>query len=201
MPGPVQQLCRSLYQNINGRAAALAPQWVIASIALDLRLKNKLLVCDELKNLSEVSLKSLYNTFDSKKLFGADQDEVIEQNQAVDRQSPLVHTSIQDLLKTRVAVASGAARSETERFLSIETGIEHDADPLMWWKEHANNFPRLAQMARVFLSVPASTAASERVFSYGSITIQQRRHSLQIDRVAKLMWMNKNMSLFEQLCN
>ena len=40
-----------------------------------------------------------------------------------------------------------------------------DTDPLMWWKEHVQEFPRLARMARQHLAVPATSASPERLFS------------------------------------
>lgn len=36
---------------------------------------------------------------------------------------------------------------------------------LSWWKANAHRFPNLANMARTFLSCPASSAEAERIFS------------------------------------
>jgi hypothetical protein len=40
-----------------------------------------------------------------------------------------------------------------------------DTDPLMWWKQHVQEFPRLARMVRQHLTVPATSASPERLFS------------------------------------
>jgi hypothetical protein len=40
-----------------------------------------------------------------------------------------------------------------------------DADPLMWWNQHVQEFSRLARMARQHLTVPATSASPERLFS------------------------------------
>ena len=40
-----------------------------------------------------------------------------------------------------------------------------DTDPLMWWKEHVQEFPRPSRMARQHLAVPATSASPERLFS------------------------------------
>jgi hypothetical protein len=37
-------------------------------------------------------------------------------------------------------------------------------DPLEWWSRHESLFPCLAQIAREFLAIPASSAPAERVF-------------------------------------
>ena len=40
-----------------------------------------------------------------------------------------------------------------------------DKDPLMWWKQHVQEFPSLAHMSRQYLDVPATSASPERLFS------------------------------------
>ena len=40
-----------------------------------------------------------------------------------------------------------------------------DTDPLMWWKQHVQEFPRLTRMARQYLPVSATSAFPERLFS------------------------------------
>ncbi|KAK7149299.1 hypothetical protein R3I94_008813 [Phoxinus phoxinus] len=52
-------------------------------------------------------------------------------------------------------------------------------DVLLWWKEHAKTFPNLAMIARNVLSIPASSAASERDFSTAGFVIQERRTQLK----------------------
>jgi hypothetical protein len=34
--------------------------------------------------------------------------------------------------------------------------VAHATDPRMWWKQHVQDFPRLARMARQYLAVPAT---------------------------------------------
>jgi hypothetical protein len=43
--------------------------------------------------------------------------------------------------------------------------LDCDTDPLMWWKQHVQEFPRLARMARQHLTVPATSESPERLFS------------------------------------
>ena len=48
-------------------------------------------------------------------------------------------------------------------------------DPLPWWKEKSASFPLLAQLARLILPDPASSAPSERSFSkLGRISAEER---------------------------
>ena len=40
-----------------------------------------------------------------------------------------------------------------------------DTDPLMWWKQHVQEFPRVSRMTRKHLAVPATSVSPERLFS------------------------------------
>jgi hypothetical protein len=40
-----------------------------------------------------------------------------------------------------------------------------DTDPLMWWKKHVQEFPHLTRMVRQHMTVPATSASPERLFS------------------------------------
>jgi hypothetical protein len=40
-----------------------------------------------------------------------------------------------------------------------------DTYPLMWWKQHQQEFPDLTRMARQYLTVPATSVSPERFFS------------------------------------
>ena len=54
--------------------------------------------------------------------------------------------------------------NEAEQYLAMQPA-SHDIDVLQWWAEHKSAFPHLSRMACQFLSVPATFASAERVFS------------------------------------
>ncbi|EUC60890.1 HAT family dimerization protein, partial [Rhizoctonia solani AG-3 Rhs1AP] len=60
-------------------------------------------------------------------------------------------------------------------------------EPLEWWRINHNRFPRLAAMARDFLSIPGSSVAVERVLSAGRDVISLRRASLTAETIRVLM--------------
>jgi hypothetical protein len=87
---------------------------------------------------------------------------------------------------------------ELEQYLQ-EPGIDMDADPLLWWKNRESKYPTLAHMARIFLSLPASSAPSERVFSMATDVLRPKRKKLLPDRVSRLMLLKFNRPVYGEL--
>ncbi|KAF9273875.1 hypothetical protein BGZ68_001134, partial [Mortierella alpina] len=48
---------------------------------------------------------------------------------------------------------------ELTQYLQIK--VVEDVDPLEWWKVNRNKFPTVAKLARKYLTLPASSVASE----------------------------------------
>ena len=51
-------------------------------------------------------------------------------------------------------------------------------DPLLWWKGNQLLFPTLPKLARIYLSIPATSAPTERIFSKAGLFITNRRGRL-----------------------
>jgi len=43
--------------------------------------------------------------------------------------------------------------------------VPNDTDPLMWWKQHQEEFSDLTRMDRQYLTVPVTSVSPERFFS------------------------------------
>ncbi|CAI5526635.1 unnamed protein product [Closterium sp. Naga37s-1] len=95
-------------------------------------------------------------------------------------------------LQKRVS-ASAAARAggggtsvgdEVDRYLA-ELPVS-DVPALQYW-QRARNMDTLRQMARDYLAIPATSAASERAFSMGRNLISLHRHRLNTERVSASM--------------
>ncbi|CAM4533447.1 unnamed protein product [Leuciscus chuanchicus] len=63
---------------------------------------------------------------------------------------------------------------------------------LEWWKLHQPNFPRLSLLAKKYLSIPATSAPSERVFSVGGGIVTCNRACLKPEVVDRLIFLAKN---------
>ena len=62
-----------------------------------------------------------------------------------------------------------------------EKPISRDVSPLVWWKDNQVCFPNLAKVARTLMSIPATSAPAERIFSTAGLTVTKLRSSLNPD--------------------
>ena len=76
---------------------------------------------------------------------------------------------------------------------------EITCDPLKWWKDHQKALPKLAHLARIYLSVPASQASTERSFSIANRVCTVSRCSLTPDHIEKIAVLHQNYELFVDL--
>ena len=67
-----------------------------------------------------------------------------------------------------------------------------EVDILKFWKVHEQDLPLLASFARGILSIPATSASSERAFSTTGNIVTTRRENLEPDRVEVLAYKHDN---------
>lgn len=84
-----------------------------------------------------------------------------------------------------------AISAELNSYLSVPNS---DMDPLAWWGLYDGNFPRVSELARKYLCIPAKGAPSERVFSLGGKTAAKGQLSSQ------KQWINWYPSWNERRC-
>ena len=109
--------------------------------------------------------------------------------------STSTHPSIWDKLDLGAASTTTSMRSQgsMQHELDLYTSdapIARSACPLQWWKTNHTAYPVIAQLARRLLSVPATSVASERLFSRAGDVITKKRNQLSpscADRVLFLM--------------
>ncbi|KAL2088169.1 hypothetical protein ACEWY4_016997 [Coilia grayii] len=82
---------------------------------------------------------------------------------------------------------------EVSAYIQLKSPKGDSFDVLLWWKEHQEDFPNLAIIARGVLSIPASSAASERDFSSAGFVIQERRTQLKPGTVDDILFLHSNL--------
>src|SRR6185369_1550527 len=125
----------------------------------------------ELRRLYD-DLKELTNENSSTE-FGTNNQETTNLNSST---SVLFNT----MFKLRKKPNTVQNKDEIDKYLddSITPIVDDDLDVYQWWNDHKHRFPILAQLARMFLAVPATSVASERLFSDAGNNITIKRTSL-----------------------
>lgn len=70
--------------------------------------------------------------------------------------------------------------------------LEH-IHPLTYWKEKKPLWPCLADLACKYLSIPPSSAASERLFSSAADVVSQERNRILPEKAEMLLFLKKNL--------
>ena len=96
------------------------------------------------------------------------------------RTTPITSTSSTSSVATQV------------RTYLTEPCLEEDADPLRFWRNRSGDFPQLATLACRYLSVPASSAPVERIFSIAGKIFRPERCALSDKRFEHLMFVRTN---------
>ena len=66
--------------------------------------------------------------------------------------------------------------------------VPNDTDPLMWWKQHQEEFPDLARMTRQYPTVPATSTSPERFLSRVGLVQTDLCGGLLDTTMIDLMW-------------
>ena len=86
------------------------------------------------------------------------------------------------------------AMNEYHRYQQ-EPLLESHANPLDWWKSNRHRYPKLCQVARILLSIPSTSAASERTFSLARLAMPWNRCALAGDTLQAIMCLRSWMKL------
>lgn len=76
-----------------------------------------------------------------------------------------------------------------------EQSISIDKNPLEWWKSNVCKYPLISLIARRYMSVQATSVASERVFSVAGDILTAKRSQLAAENVNKLVFLKQNFKL------
>jgi hypothetical protein len=97
----------------------------------------------------------------------------------------------------------GTVKTISQEFMVYlaEPRLPADADVnlLSFWKSKKTTCPKLADAARIFLAVPATSVSTERSFSIARSILSLKRHSLDPETLATLMFLKVNKRIVSEL--
>ncbi|XP_053382048.1 E3 SUMO-protein ligase ZBED1-like [Mercenaria mercenaria] len=82
------------------------------------------------------------------------------------------------------------SEDEVQSYLSEK--MVSGTDPLLWWRDNEERFPKIAIVAKRVLAVPATSVPSERIFSATGLLINKLRNRLSSEIVDSIFFLNKN---------
>ena len=101
-----------------------------------------------------------------------------------------VKGSLFDDLDRAVCISKGmnkgkktASRNEVDNYLGEPT-LGHQLDPLEWWKERRDRYPRLVVLVRRYLCMIMNSVPCERIFSKMGLVITDRRTNITAEKAS-----------------
>lgn len=80
---------------------------------------------------------------------------------------------------------------EIDTYMNLKYNEIHSENILEFW-ESRYELPRLRQLAKEILSIPASCVTTEKIFSDDAITFSKRRLNIEIDNIKKMLFVHEN---------
>ena len=81
--------------------------------------------------------------------------------------------------------------NEVQRYIQ-EQDLDKNRCPLKWWEANEKKYPKLSNLARKFLCIPATSTPSERVFSTAGNIVRAKRSCLSSENIDILVFLYEN---------
>jgi len=88
---------------------------------------------------------------------------------------------------TDVDPSSVNGETELNTYMRVQQ-VSKDTDPLMWWKHHQEEFPRLSRITSQYLTVTSSSSSPERLFISVGLVNSDLWGSLLNTTLIDVMW-------------
>ena len=72
-------------------------------------------------------------------------------------------------------------------------------NPLSWWRAKWEIFPILSMIAQKYLGIPATSVASERLFSDAGNHITAKKNALDPGLLGKMVFLKRNMQTMDHI--
>jgi len=93
---------------------------------------------------------------------------------------------------------SKAIDDEVSEYLKLDE-IDWEENPFTWWAHNEKHFYYLSKLARKYLPVPASSTASERLFSDAGNIMGPKRTRMNPKLFEKLIFLKRNSKVLSSI--
>ncbi|CAF5154430.1 unnamed protein product, partial [Rotaria magnacalcarata] len=87
-----------------------------------------------------------------------------------------------------LTIQDDSSENEIERYAKEKLVISNEESVLQWWKKWSINYPTLDVLPGSLLGIPASSCASQRIFSATGRILEERRQNLGDDIVDDILF-------------
>ncbi|CAF2999603.1 unnamed protein product [Rotaria sp. Silwood2] len=184
---PIKQIKRSLLSNIDEKIW-LSELHYIATF-----------LCPETKSLSSLSksernsvIKSVRNLL---KTLGIENHDSMEEPVIYISKKRIKCDAVHDVLKSFNGSLETSSDDDNEPidevndYIKTKISYPKGQSLLQWWQNNSFRFKKLSQLACSLLAIPASSAASERVFSKTGRILEARRQQLSPESLDSLLFL------------
>ena len=109
---------------------------------------------------------------------------LLKKHQSASHSKSSTCNSIRDQMEKYLNYDHGELISKNNEIIEI--------NPMQFWADVNGQMPALAKLARLVLSVPASSAPVERVFSHGGIIFRPHRRGMSDSNLSQLIYLKCN---------
>lgn len=186
----IQEFCKAVEKKLGAKFEFDKDTVMVLATMLDPRFKNLVILnhVPERQNLLWSILLQEYTIFSSElNVMSAASSGVSSSSTEIKPPSALQKALSRVGLKIDID-------SEINRYKTIPA-VAESVNPLEWWRLNGDEFPILSRMAKRYLAIPASSAASERAWSVLGNIFTKRRNRLASETLCKLLMVKHNQTV------
>lgn len=87
---------------------------------------------------------------------------------------------------------TAAAILEIDKYMA-EPLIDRHEDPLLWWYQRKNIYPKLYALVQRRLCITATSVPCERIFSKTGQIVSERRNRLKSSKISEIIFLHVNL--------
>ena len=108
---------------------------------------------------------------------------------------PIDEMASQEITDTEVTTAvERQLEAQIRMYRAMERPAKADVPPILeWWNVNHAKIPLVANLARRYLCIPATSAPSERVFSTAGNNAMFSRYNLSTENIKRLVMIHENL--------